>query len=126
MVCAPLIASDKKGNQEARYLDDAVYEPCHGDCAPFNIAYFYFCLETRDRILIGQKHAWKWEYNPAQMHPLRGKTVSLRYDDKYIWLIRTDGKEMKLKQDYSMDVFRDQRCKDVIHAPIQKKQATSN
>jgi hypothetical protein len=72
---------------------------------------FYFCFDTGDRILIGHKSALKWEYDPSEMHRLRDQQVRLRYDQRYIWIIRTDGKEMKLKQDYTRkDLFSGGKC----------------
>lgn len=45
----------------------------------------------------------------------RNRPVSLRYDDHSIWIIRTDGKEMHLKTDYSHDVFGNPECTAAVH-----------
>ena len=34
-----------------------------------------------------------------------GQSVSIQYDDKYVWMPRADGKQLRLTQDYSRDIF---------------------
>jgi hypothetical protein len=99
---------------EATYVSDVDYSACNFDCGPFHIVQYYFCFAAGDRTLIGHKPApWKWEYDPAEMHSLEGQKVRLRYDQKHIWVIRTDGKELKLKQEYEKkDLFPGGKCSE--------------
>ena len=41
--------------------------------------------------------------------------VPLRYDDKFIWVTRNDGKTVKLKQDYNTDIFlNNSQCRGAV------------
>jgi hypothetical protein len=40
--------------------------------------------------------------------------VQLSYDDKNIWVARGDGKEVKLRQDYSRDIFNNAQCRGAV------------
>lgn len=97
-------------------LDTSEYDWCHYDCFPFDRPTLFFCVQVNNRILIGSRGAdWRWMYDSSQMFKFRGKPVSLRYDDGSIWIVRTDGKDMHLRQDYSKDVFRNSACSAEIH-----------
>ena len=97
-------------------VDSGEYDWCHYDCAPFDRPTFFFCVQVDHQILIGSRKAdWKWEYDSSQMLGFRGKTISLRYDDGSMWIIRTDGKDMHLTQDYSRNVFTRPECVAELH-----------
>ena len=92
-------------------LGTASYDPCHGDCAPFDRQVNLFCVKVGERILIGSRKAdWRWRYDATKMFEFVGKQVSLRYDDHSIWLVRTDGKDLFLDRRVSYDRFADPRC----------------
>jgi hypothetical protein len=96
-------------------LDSGEYDWCHYDCQPFDRPTYFFCVRVQDRTLIGSRAAdWFWMYDSSRMLG-RNRPVSLRYDDHSIWIIRTDGKEMRLKTDYSHDVFGDPECTAEVH-----------
>jgi hypothetical protein len=94
--------SADKPMQQGVYLSDTVTNPCHYDCPLPD--HFWFCFATDDKVLIGETIAWRWQYDPKEMYKLRKQTVSLHYTTKNIWVIRTDGKELKLTRD---DSYRD-------------------
>lgn len=97
-----------KSMHEARYLYDVETNSCHYDCpAP---THFWFCFSVDGTALMGQTIAWFWQYDPTGMQQLRGHKVMLRYTKNNIWVIRTDGKELKLKRDESYLEFT-QGCK---------------
>lgn len=96
--------------QSAKFLEYSTFSPCHYDCQPFDIVYFNFCFQVDKQILIGNTYAWKWEYDPSKMQPLEGTDVSLRFSDKYIWVVRTDGKELRLKRLKSSTYFKNSNC----------------
>jgi hypothetical protein len=88
---------------------------------------YYYCFEAADRILIGYQKTptlnWKDESanDLTRLHkswkPLtaEGENISLRYNDKNIWVTRADGKTVKLRQDYSTDIFvNNSRCRSVV------------
>lgn len=97
-------------------LDAAQFDSCHYDCAPFDRPTLFFCLQFEKQILIGSRKAdWKWEYDSSEMLRFRGKEVSFRYDNRSIWIIRTDGKDMRLANDYSQNVFSNPACIAEVH-----------
>ena len=92
------------------------YDWCHYDCAPFDRPTLFFCFNVDDHILIGSRKAdWAWMYDSHQMFSFAGKPVALRHNDRSIWVVRTDEKEMQLEQNYSEDVFSDPSCTSEIH-----------
>jgi hypothetical protein len=113
------LCSAKGGEQkyvQGLMLDAQTYDWCHYDCFPFDRPTHYFCVQVDNRVLVGSHKAdWKWRYDSSQMFRFRGKPVSVRYDDKSIWIVRTDGKEMHLTVDYSQDDFVNPECTAEIH-----------
>jgi len=90
----------------------------------FGASTYYYCFEAGDKILIGYQKSptlnWKdsTSNDLAKVHKAwrpwksEGQAVPLRYDDKSIWVTRADGKTVKLKQDYSTDIFlNNQQCR---------------
>jgi hypothetical protein len=88
---------------------------------------YYYCFEAGDKILIGYQKTptlnWKDESanNLTRLHKswkpwtAEGENISLRYNDKNIWVTRPDGKTVKLKQDYSTDIFvNNSQCRSVV------------
>jgi hypothetical protein len=89
---------------------------CNYDCAPFDWPTLYFCFDVQGQTLIGSRKAdFRWKYDSSKMLRFAGKPVSLRDNDRSIWVVRTDQKEMRLDQNYSEDVFSDPRCTAEIH-----------
>jgi hypothetical protein len=93
----------------------------------FGSSSYYYCIEADNKILIGYQKvpAINWK-DPAsndltKVHKSwepwtsEGQTIPLRYDDKYIWLTRSDGKQVRLKQDYTTDIFiNSQQCRAAV------------
>ena len=96
--------------EHAKFVEYSTYSPCHYDCQPLNIVYFNFCFRMEKQVLIGTTYAWKWEYDPAQMAPLQGRDLSVRFNDHDIWVVRTDGKELRLKRLTSSTHFNNADC----------------
>lgn len=90
------VAGARRNYLEAQFLDYSESSPCHYDCQPFDRVFFNFCFQIHGQVLTGQTWAWKWEYDPGEMAPLKGKTVQIRYDKSHVWVVRTDGKELRL------------------------------
>jgi len=91
----------------------------------FGASKYYYCFEADNRILIGRQTSpvLNWQ-DPASNDLVKlhkswkslnpeGQTIPLRYDDRNIWVTRPDGKTVKLKQDYSTDIF--------VHSPECRK-----
>jgi hypothetical protein len=88
--------------------------PCN-NCL-FGVADYYFCFDTSNKILIGydKVRTQTRAKLPTDLME-RGKTVSLRFDDKYIWVTRPSGKEVKLIQDYTKKIFlSSDRCQRAV------------
>jgi hypothetical protein len=95
----------------------------------FGASTYYYCFEAGNKILIGYQKTptlnWK---DPASNDLTKvrkrwapwtaeGQTVPLRYDDKNIWVTRPDGKSVKLRQDYTTDIFVNNRqCRAAVKA----------
>ncbi len=107
-------ATPDKPEVQAQLLDQNEYL-C--DNCLFGSSSYYYCFEAGNKILIGYQKVpsigWR---DPESNHLTKvhkswqpwtseGEKVPLRYDDKNIWLTRPDGKQVKLKQDYTTDIF---------------------
>lgn len=114
--CPSLRARPRK-HQRALLVEVSTYDACHYDCAPFNDPNLYFCFQLGDRILVGRHDAgWFWTYDPFRMEAFEGKPVSIRYDKHHIWVIRTDGKELRLsRKPAETDVFQNAACTAQVH-----------
>lgn len=80
----------------AQFLDYSETSPCHYDCQPFDRVYFNFCFQSGGQVFTARTWAWSWEYDPGEMAAQKGKTVQIRYDKSHVWVIRSDGKELRL------------------------------
>jgi len=92
-------------------VQGAAYSSCHWDCAPFDRPTLYFCIQLGREVLVGSRGADPiWMYDSSKMFNRAGHPVSVRYQRGSIWILRPDGKEMHLKEDYSNDVFSNAAC----------------
>ena len=82
----------------------------------FGISDYYFCFDANNKILIGHEkvRTQTWMKDPVDL-ATRGKTVPIRFDDKFIWVPRPKGKDLKLTQDYTKKIFlASDRCQAAI------------
>jgi len=118
-------AADRQQGQ-AQVLDHAEL-PCT-NCF-FGTSDHYYCLAVEDKVLIGYQRVpvFNWRNNsknyftkvrPAwQFWTAPGETVPISYDSKHVWVSRTNGKQVRLVQDYSRDIFtNNDRCREVVKA----------
>ena len=92
----------------------------------FGTSNHYYCFAAGNQVLIGRQRTptmnWKNDtknyftkaYKPWAAWDAPGQTVQLSYDDKHIWVPRGDGKEVKLTQDYSRDIFSNPQCRGAL------------
>ncbi len=129
---AALAASPDKPQVQAKLLDHNAF--LCSNCF-FGASTYYYCFEADGKVLIGYQKipTLNW-VDPAtnrltKVHKSwapwtsdeEAKTIPLRYDDKYIWVTRPDGKSVKLKQDYKTDIFLNSRqCRDAIRKDADK------
>jgi len=83
----------------------------------FGNSTYYYCFKAGDKVLIGYQkvHTLNWKDSKSndltkvrknwKPYSAQGTTVTLRYDDKNIWLNQDGGKPVKLTQDYTHDIF---------------------
>ncbi len=119
--------ADAKAAQ-AQLLDHNEY-PC-ANCF-FGNSDYYFCFRADNKVLIGHEKVptMNWRdtskdyltkvHKGWQPWQANGASVNLKYDDKYIWLPGgANGKEVRLTQDYTRDIFIDSRdCRAAVKKP---------
>jgi hypothetical protein len=121
---AALAAAPDKPQVQGQLLDHNEY--LCSNCF-FGASTYYYCFEADNKILIGYQKTttlnWKDEssndltkvHKSWQPWTAEGQSVPLRYDDKFIWVTRPDGKSVKLKQDYTTDIFVNNRqCRNAV------------
>jgi hypothetical protein len=121
---AALAAAPDKPQVQGQLLDHNEYL-CN-NCF-FGASTYYYCFEADKKILIGYQKIptlnWKDEASNdlTKVHKswapwaAENNMVPLRYDDKFIWVTRNDGKTVKLKQDYTTDIFvNSSQCRSVV------------
>ena len=128
VVIAAFAATPDKPQVQGQLLDHNEY--LCSNCF-FGASTYYYCFEADKKILIGYQKIptinWKDDASNdlTKVHKswapwtaggaAEGQTVPLRYDDKYIWVNKPDGKTVKLKQDYTTDIFiNDTRCRAAV------------
>jgi hypothetical protein len=99
---------------QAQLLDHGEYL-CN-NCL-FGTSDYYYCFKAGDKILIGHNKipGVNWQgpdknyltkaHKAWQPWQAEGASVNLKYDNKYIWLPRANGKDVRLTQDYEKDIF---------------------
>ena len=95
----------------------------------FGPSSYYFCFAAGNKVLIGRQKvpALNWVNENknyfTKVHKgwmawtAPGQAVQLSYDDKNIWVSRPDGKQVKLKQDYTQDLFTNLQCRGAVKKP---------
>jgi hypothetical protein len=98
---------------QAVMLDHNEY-PCE-NCL-FGMSDYYFCFEAGGKILVGHERIRTQMRKPAPTDLMeRGKTVPVKFDDKYIWVPQQvkggKTKDLQLTQDYTKKIFlENDRC----------------
>lgn len=84
----------------------------------FGTSDYYYCFKADNRILIGRQRIPTLNFQDRQKNYFtkyrkswtswkpNGDSVSLKYDEKYVWLPGGEGmKDIRLTQDYERDIF---------------------
>jgi hypothetical protein len=126
---AALAAAPDKPQVQGQLLDHNEY--LCSNCF-FGASTYYYCFEADKKILIGYQKIptinWKddasndltkvhksWAPWSVKEGTSEGQTVPLRYDDKYIWVNGPNGKAVRLKQDYTTDIFiNNSQCRGAV------------
>jgi hypothetical protein len=113
---------------QAQLVDHGEY-PC-ANCF-FGNSDYYFCFRTdQNKVLIGHEKVPTMNWRDTSKNYLvkahkgwmpwqaDGASVKLKFDDKYIWLPRPNGKDVRLTQDYTTDIFIENGdCRAAVHKP---------
>ena len=92
--------------------------PCAHECGPFEPVYFSFCIQSGKQVLLARLFNTRFNYDPNRFNAEVGKTVQFRADDKHLWIVRPDGKEFRVQQNYSDGYYLDDRCVAELHRHI--------
>ena len=129
-LAAPLSfgASPDRQQAQAQLLDHAEL-PCV-NCF-FGTSDYYYCFAVDNKVLLAYQRtrAINWTDGSknylAKVHhgwatwTAPGQTVPISYDDKHVWVTREDGKQVRLTQTYSRDIFTNSRCRAAVTAKAQ-------
>jgi hypothetical protein len=101
-------------------LESTSYDWCHADCGPFPTESIFICLQVDGKTLIGVRKYSKDLSNDLKgyyPHPSDklGTPLPVRYDDRSIWLITRDSKQVHFDQGYEGDLFYTPACIAEIH-----------
>jgi hypothetical protein len=123
-VTVVLAATPDKLQVQAQLLDHNEY--LCSNCF-FGASTYYYCFEADKKILIGYQKIPTINWKDSASNDLtkvrkswtpltaEGQSVPLRYDDKYIWVDRPGGKAVRLKQDYTTDIFvNNSQCRGAV------------
>lgn len=90
----------------------------------FGSSKYYYCFAADDKVLVGYQSTRVLNFQDDSKNYLTkvhkgwttwtapGQSLPIGYDEKYIWVTRPDGKQVRLTQTYTHDVFsNDDRCR---------------
>jgi hypothetical protein len=119
-------AAAERKQAQAQVLDHAE-ELC--DNCFFGPSYYYYCFAVDDKVLIAYQRVPVINWEDKSKNYLTkarkkwtvwappGETVPVSYDDKHLWVTREDGKEVKMIQRYTLDIFtHNDRCRQAVKA----------
>jgi hypothetical protein len=87
--------------------------------------YFSFCVQSGEKVYLARLFDTRFNYDPNKLRPYAGKTIQFRSDEDNLWIVRPDGKEFRLKQNYSNGYFLDSRCIAELHRHILQENSPS-
>jgi hypothetical protein len=119
--CIVLFLGSSLGTSPADYqagllLESTTYDWCHHDCAPFTTESALICVQVEGKTLVGERnldHDWR-EYF-SQLNDSQGKTIRVRYDNRSLWLMLAQTKQVQFNQRYDLDQMKTPACTAEIH-----------
>jgi hypothetical protein len=121
-------AAAERQQAQAQLLDH-VELPCT-NCF-FGTGDYYYCFAVDSKILLayqrtrvlnwtdGSKNYLTKVHHGWNLWTAPGQTVPISYDNKHIWVTRADGKQVRLNESYSRDIFTNDRCRKAVKAKAQ-------
>jgi len=126
---APVIfAAEDKGQEVQAQILEQESVPCV-NCF-FGPSKYYFCFSVNDKVLLaydsiptfnwtdGSKNYFGKVHNSWKSPTPSGQALTIQYNDRHVWIPRADGKQIRLKLDYSHDIFTDPRCRAAVKKPV--------
>ena len=92
--------------------------PCAHECGPFEVVYFSFCVQSGEEVFLGRLFDTRLNYDPNKLSPELGKDIEFRADEKSLWIVRPDGKELRVKRDYGKGFYTGTRCIAELHRSL--------
>ena len=122
-----LLSAQPHARYEQGFLVEANREsPCAYDCLPFEPVYFDFCVQNGANIVLARLFDTRFNYDPDKFHAQVGKPIQFRADDKNLWIVRPDGKEFRIRQNYSAGTYTSDRCVAELHRHLLAHDAAGN
>jgi hypothetical protein len=118
-------AAAERQQAQAQLLDHAEL-PCT-NCF-FGTSDYYYCFAADNKVLLAYQRTWVINWTDGSKNYLTkvhrgwtvwtapGQTVPISYDDEHIWVTRPDGKQVRLIESYSRDIFTNDRCRGAVKA----------
>ncbi len=123
LILGSLLRADSPLDHKTGLLLEAItYDWCHGDCGPFKTESIFICVQVDGKTLLGDRKIdrdWR-EYYP-QLSTNQGKLIPVRYDNRSIWIMTADRKEVHFDQGYEVDQMRTPACTAEIHRQMLNK-----
>jgi len=110
---------------QAQLLDRAEL-PC-ANCF-FGTGDYYYCFAVDNQVLVAYQRTRVLNWTDGSKNYLTkvhhgwtvwtapGETVPISFDEKHIWVTRPDGKQVRLTESYSRDIFTNDRCREAVKA----------
>jgi hypothetical protein len=111
-----LYGASPDGSRAAVLLESTTFDWCHADCGPFNTESIFICIQADGKTLIGVRKddTDLQEYYP-HLSDKGGTPISVRFDDRSIWLTTRESKRIHFDQVYDGDLFSTPACIAEIH-----------
>ena len=100
-----LLGSLPADYQAGSLLESTTYDWCHADCGPFKTESALICVQVEGKTLVGERnldHDWREYY--SQLGATQGKPIQIRYDNRSVWLMLADAKQVHFNQRYDLAI----------------------
>jgi hypothetical protein len=112
----PLLGALPDDYHAGLLLESTTYDWCHGDCGPFTTESALVCVQVESKTLVGERnldHDWREYY--SQLGATQGKPIQIHYDNRSVWLMLADAKQVHFNQRYDLDQMKTPACTAEIH-----------
>ena len=111
-------AKGVKEYSTATLVETANYLPCDNGCSEKAEPARAFCFKQGDQIVIADGRSLLHEQKFSGLEDLAGKQVKIRFNQRFVWVLPPDGREMKLERGSTYENFKDAGCIREVRRPI--------